>query len=83
MTNDNNDYEGIGELSKLEQVRYSVSNLFDSFGEASVGVGLLVSIGLAAPGLFVWLQFDGVVAIVGLLWAIINLLGPVKWVIEG
>jgi len=70
-------------LSKSD-LRVSLENLYEDFGSTDNPLlGLVINLGLAAIGVIVYLELGGVVAIAGLLWAIINVLGVVQWVIGG
>lgn len=67
--------------SKRGRLRYSVGNLFENFGSTSSPMlGLVVNLGLAAIGLLVYWQTTGIVAFVAGVWAILNALGVVQWV---
>lgn len=70
--------------SKRERLVYSITNLVDDFGQTTNPlVGVAVNVGLALPGLVGAYALDGWMAGVALTWAIINLAGILKWVIEG
>lgn len=65
----------------LASIRYSIGNLWDEFGSTDAPLlGLVVNLGLAAIGVLVYSQASGAVAFVGAAWAILNVLGVVKWV---
>lgn len=65
-----------------DDLRLSLENLIEEFGSTDNPLlGLVINLGLAAIGAVVYFQFSGIIAIVGLLWAIINVWGVVKWVI--
>lgn len=77
------DWEDVPD-TRTGQIRYSVTNLWDEFGHTEhLGLALVVNCGLAALGALVWWRTSGIVAFVGFVWMLINLLGVVKWVIEG
>jgi len=81
MTDDENPYADRPD-GKLNQLQYSISNLWDEFGNVdSVGVGLVVNLGLALIGVVIYWQTTGLVAVAGAIWAILNLLGIIKWVL--
>lgn len=62
-------------------LRLSITNLWDMFGNTeSILIGLLINLSLAATGVAIALLFDGVVAFLGGVWAILNVIGVVKWV---
>lgn len=65
----------------LTSLKYSVGNLWDDFGSTSSPVfGLVINGGLAAIGVLVYLETTGVLAAIGLVWAILNALGVIQWV---
>lgn len=69
-------------MLRLSDLRYSLENLYEDFGSTENPLlGLAINLGLASIGVVAYLELSGVAAIVGLLWAIINVLGVVKWVI--
>lgn len=78
---DENDYSDIPS-GKRAQLRYSITSLWDDLGNADdPKTGLLVSLILAAVGVWIYVVFDPWVSYVGAVWAILNLLGPFKWVL--
>lgn len=78
---DTNDYDGVGGMSKLERIRYSASANIERWGQTDdPKIGAVVSIALAIPGVLLWYWTSGVPAALGVAWVIINLLGPIKWV---
>ncbi len=65
----------------LSNLTLSISNLIDEFGTTeSPLVALLINTALAAVGVAAAIVADGWVAYLGIVWAIINLSGIVKWV---
>lgn len=65
----------------LSDLQLAISNLWDEFGSTdNIGLALVINGGLAAIGVIAWLALDGVAAYAGLVWAIINLSGILKWV---
>lgn len=69
-------------MLRLSDLRVSLENLIHDFGSTdNPFLGLVINLGLASIGVVVYLEFGGLAAIVGLMWAIINVLGVVKWVI--
>jgi len=71
-------------MLSLSDLRLSLENLYDDFGSTDNPLlGLVINLGLASIGVVAYLELGGVAAIAGLLWAIINVLGVVKWVIGG
>jgi len=63
-------------------LRLSISNLWEKLGSTDAPlVGLAVSLTLAVPGIIIaLLSSDPVISTVAAAWAILNLLGPIKWV---
>lgn len=71
-------------MLSLSDLRLSLENLIEDFGSTENPLlGLVINLGLAAIGVVVYLELSGIIAIAGLMWAIINVLGVVKWVIGG
>jgi len=78
---DDSDYSDVP-TGKVAQLRYSITNLWDDLGSADdPKVGLFVSVLLALVGVFIYVNFSGWVGFAGVVWAILNLLGPIKWVL--
>ena len=68
-------------MLSFDDLRLSTGYLIDKFARTdNIGLALVINGGLAAIGLVVYLAFDGLLGAAGLVWAIINLLGIVKWV---
>lgn len=66
-----------------ENLRVSITNLWDEFGRADspiVGFGLNTL--LALVGVSVYLAFTGWVSYVGGVWAILHVLSIIKWVFK-
>lgn len=87
MTDDNepenNSFDGVGGMGKLEQIRYSTTNNIKRWGNTENPVfGLLISLALALPGVALWYLSSGIPAALGVAWVIINLVGPAKWVMK-
>lgn len=62
-------------------LRVSITNLWDQLGQSqNILIGLLVNLSLAMTGVAIYLLTSGLVAYAGAVWAIINLIGIVKWV---
>lgn len=83
MTDDEhaNDYDGVGAMNKLERIRYSASANIERWAKTDdPKIGVAVSLALAIPGVLLWYWTSGIPAALGVAWVIINLLGPVKWV---
>ncbi len=69
-------------MMSKDDLRISLENLLHDFGSTDNPLlGLVINLGLASIGVVAYLELGGVAAIVGLVWAIINVLGVVKWVI--
>lgn len=69
---------------RLQNLKISVSNLIDEFGQADNElVGLAVNGGCAALGGGVWWYFDGAIAVIGALFALLCIAPVVAWVIHG
>lgn len=70
-------------MFSLSDLTLSISNLWEEFGQTdSPLIGLLVNGGLAATGVAIALAADGWVTYLGVVWAIINLSGIIKWVFQ-
>ena len=62
-------------------LRLSISNLWEQLGQAdNIIFGLLVNLSMALTGVAIVVLFDGIVAFAGAAWAILNLIGIIKWV---
>ena len=71
-------------MYRWSDLRLSVENLIEMYARTDSPLfGLVVNLGLAAIGAVIYVAFDGWLEIAGLAWAAINLLGIVKWVVEG
>lgn len=69
-------------MLSLSDLRISLKNLHEDFGSTENPLlGLVINLGLASIGVVIYLEVGGIGAIAGLVWAIINLIGVVKWVI--
>jgi len=66
---------------KIAQLRYSISNLWDDFGQTdSLSLALIINTGMILLGLLVFLAFDGCASYVGGVWALFNAYPIVQWV---
>jgi len=65
----------------LENLKLSISNLFDEFGSADTQLAIVINLGLASIGVVLWLVASGWLAWVGAIWATLNVLPVVQWVI--
>lgn len=64
------------------QLKYSITNLWQSFGRTdSVLVAFMVNGMLALLGVLVFLTMDGIPSVLGAIWAILNTLPLVQWVL--
>lgn len=67
---------------RLGRLRYSITNLWDMWGRIdSVALGLAINVALALVGVVVYLTTSGWLAFAGAVWAMLNFLGPLKWVL--
>lgn len=68
-------------MQSLDDLRLSIASLCGEFGSTSnIQLALAINIGLALVGVAVWYLSSGWVAFAGAVWAILNIIGPVKWV---
>lgn len=69
---------------RLQNLKISVSNLIDEFGQADNPlIGLAVNGLCAAIGVGVWWYFEGAIAFLGVVFAALCLAPVVAWVIHG
>lgn len=81
MTNDDNPYRDAPD-GKLARLRYSISTLWEGFGNVdSVGLGIVINCGLAALGVVVFVATSGLLSYAGAVWAILNIAPVVQWVL--
>ena len=66
---------GLSTIKRSAQFNYS--ELQDLRWEAQLAINLLI----AAPGAVVWYYTDGLLAFVGAVWVLLNVLPIVKWVV--
>jgi len=82
MTGDDSPFED-APTDKLGRLRYSISTLWDDFGRADhMIVGLAVNVALSLVGVAVFVLTSGVLSYAGAVWAIINILPVVQWVLR-
>lgn len=68
---------------KLAQLKYSVSNLWDEFGNVdNLVTGTLINLAIGLPGLAGWLMIDHWLSVVGLLWFLMHVVAIVHGWIE-
>lgn len=68
---------------KMNQLKYSITNLWDEFGRAdSPLIGFLVNGLMIALGIGVYVALSGLAAYVGAVFAILNGLAILKWVLK-
>jgi hypothetical protein len=80
MTEEESDYADVPS-GKLNQLKFSISNLWDEFGKTdSLGFAFVVNTGMILVGLVVFLAFDGLVSYAGAVWAISNSYPIIQWV---
>jgi hypothetical protein len=81
MTDDLDDEAGRPSVTSWAGLRYSIQSLWSDFGNTdSVGLGLVINLGLAAVGVLIYASTSGWLQFAGAVWAILNVLGIVKWV---
>lgn len=89
MTDDENPYADRPD-GKVAQVRYSIANLWSEFGNVdNIQLGIVINVGLGLLGLpVVWFGLNAmpgtaglVVAFIGAVWAIVNILPVVQWMV--
>lgn len=67
---------------RFAQLQLSISNLWDEFGQTeSIGLALVINLGLAALGMIGYVALSGIPSYIAGVWAVLNLLGIVKWVL--
>jgi len=81
MTDDESDYAGMPS-GRLARLKYAIGNLWSGYGNVdSVGLGIVINVGLALVGVLAYAQFEGAIAIIGAIWAVLNLVPVVQWVV--
>jgi len=82
MTDDENPYSD-APSGKLNRLKYAISTLWNDFGRADhMIVGLAVNVALSLVGVAVFILTSGVLSYAGAVWAIINILPVVQWVLR-
>jgi Zn-dependent protease len=82
MTKDESDFAGMPS-GRIARLKYAVGNLWSDYGNVdSVGLGIVINVGLALLGVLVYTQFTGVIAIIGAVWAVFNLVPVAQWVFD-
>jgi hypothetical protein len=80
MTENESDYADAPD-GKFNQLKYSVTNLWDEFGNTdSLGFAFVVNTAMILLGVVVFLTFDGLVSYAGAVWAIFNSYPIIQWV---
>lgn len=70
-------------MQPLDDLQLSISNLWSEFGTTeNILAGLAINIGLALVGVAVWYTSSGWISFAGAVWAILNVLGIVSWVMN-
>jgi len=86
MSDDKIDLDNQG----LSDLKFSIRTLWDKVGSTdSIGLGIVINVGLGLLGLpFVWIglnQMAGiaglVVAFIGAVWALLNIMPVIQWVL--
>lgn len=73
----------LGGLRMLEQIKQSVQGNLSHYREASsVYHDLAINVALGLVGVVVYVYFTGWVSWIGAVWAILNLLPVVTWVMQ-
>jgi hypothetical protein len=68
--------------STLAKLKFSITNLWDEYGNTGSLVGdLFIQLLTAASGITIYLLFDGYVGFAGVVLAILPLLAILKWVV--
>lgn len=70
-------------MQPLDDLQLSVSNLWSEFGSTdNILAGLAINLSLALVGVLVWYTTTGWLSFAGAVWAILNVLGIVSWVMQ-
>jgi len=81
MSDDESDFAEMPS-GKVARLKYSINNLWEDFGNVdSIGLGIVINLGLAAIGVIGYVWLSGLVAYVALVWAILNVLPILQWVL--
>lgn len=81
MSDDENPYADVP-TGRIARLKHSVTHLLGEFGSAdNVQLGIVINVGLALPGLAVFLATSGILSWIGAVWFLLNILPVVQWVI--
>jgi hypothetical protein len=80
MTENESDYVDMPS-GKVARIKYSISNLWDSFGRTdSLGLGVIINLSMILLGIIVYMATSGLLSYVGVVWALFNCYPFVQWV---
>lgn len=82
MTDSESDYSGMPS-GRIARLKYSVSNLWDSFGRTdNARLGAIINLSMIALGVIVYFATTGWLSYVGVVWAIFNSYPLIQWVMN-
>jgi len=68
---------------KVARLKYSINNLWGEWGNVdSIGLGIVINLGLAAFGFIGYAFLSGIPSYVALVWGIVNILPIIQWVLR-
>lgn len=78
MVDDELGYDPTTTTGKL---RFIIGNLWSNVGQTSIGIGILINTSLCLVGLVAFWLTTGWLSYVALVWAILNILPVIQWVL--
>lgn len=80
MTDNESDYSDIPD-GKLNQLKFSISNLWDEYGHTdTLGLAFVINAGMILLGVLVFVLTTGWLSYAGAVWALFNSYPIIQWV---
>lgn len=68
---------------RLARLQYSITNLWDQFGNVdSIQLGIVINVGVGLLGLLLYALTDGWLAVAGIAWFVLNVFPVLRWVMQ-